>query len=498
MGKQKKHNTPYPNKQGKFKVTLESIDVTPVPIQVLSPSRTNLAILAAANPMEAETEVTVATVTQAQMEERSEGKEAGQADDAGPSVSGEGAQPNSVDRNLQMGTVSENTENGGKQGGEDDIRDEEGEIHQEPQKQQTENPEEQQEHGDAGEESWSELFMGSLTAKGMKLKYRTPGVEEGQQAAELVDTEVATSSKRWENSMIFYVIGLKPTMASIFRFIAYNWNSVAKPKVFMHDEGYFIISFDSAKDLHEILYAGPHMFFGKPTITKLWSPDFNLHDEVLRCVPIWVKFPNLPLNCWSMDSLSRIASVLGDPLCADECTTRQLRISFARVLIDIDVTQELPNTVLIKGPNGSKLQQPVVYEWTPPFCKACNKVGHDCTKKQAAHPKARQNSNQRWKPKPPTKEALIPGATYIEQSENQVQQKHKEKQPLIPAQIAYPTKEYTEGEGWKVVPKKHWTTTRANISASSSSNFILLQDLPEDGILAAEEGGGDDNPVPVP
>lgn len=35
---------------------------------------------------------------------------------------------------------------------------------------------------------------------------------------------------------------------------------------------------------------------------------------------------------------------LGVPLYADECTTQQLRVSFARMLIDIDVTKPLPDS----------------------------------------------------------------------------------------------------------------------------------------------------------
>lgn len=51
--------------------------------------------------------------------------------------------------------------------------------------------------------------------------------------------------------------------------------------------------------------------------------------------------PNLPLNCWEMVTLSRISSVLGNPIYADECMTKAGRISFARVLIEIDVIVHL-------------------------------------------------------------------------------------------------------------------------------------------------------------
>lgn len=62
-------------------------------------------------------------------------------------------------------------------------------------------------------------------------------------------------------------------------------------------------------------------------IVKHMSSRINFHEEVLKVIPIWVKFPNLPLNYWSEDSLCRIRSVLGVTLYLDECTSKGLRFS---------------------------------------------------------------------------------------------------------------------------------------------------------------------------
>lgn len=55
-----------------------------------------------------------------------------------------------------------------------------------------------------------------------------------------------------------------------------------------------------------------------------------------------MKYPNLPLNYLSMDSLSRISSGLGASLYANECTTKMDMISYARVFVEMDVARELP------------------------------------------------------------------------------------------------------------------------------------------------------------
>lgn len=98
-------------------------------------------------------------------------------------------------------------------------------------------------------------------------------------------------------------------------------------------------------------------------------------------VPICVRPPNLPLNCWSEDSSSRIGSLIGVPLYADECTSKSLRVSFARILVEMDVTKEIKKIVKIVDPNGKVISQPVVYDWLPPFYKKCNVIGHNCAQK---------------------------------------------------------------------------------------------------------------------
>ncbi|KAK6789451.1 hypothetical protein RDI58_013251 [Solanum bulbocastanum] len=44
-------------------------------------------------------------------------------------------------------------------------------------------------------------------------------------------------------------------------------------------------------------------------------------EEILTTIPLWVKLPNLSLNCWNAVVLSKIGSSLGKPLYADECTS---------------------------------------------------------------------------------------------------------------------------------------------------------------------------------
>jgi hypothetical protein len=52
------------------------------------------------------------------------------------------------------------------------------------------------------------------------------------------------------------------------------------------------------------------------------------------------------------------------------------RLSYARVLIEVDLLGDLPSYVNVVLPNGSPLSQQVMYESLPRFCKQCLVLGH--------------------------------------------------------------------------------------------------------------------------
>lgn len=79
-------------------------------------------------------------------------------------------------------------------------------------------------------------------------------------------------------------------------------------------------------------------------------------------MPIWVIFPSLPIQYWSKDNLGRIASYLGKPICSDKLTANSDRISYARILVEMDITQKPPDSLMIKVADGKYREQMLEYE----------------------------------------------------------------------------------------------------------------------------------------
>lgn len=187
----------------------------------------------------------------------------------------------------------------------------------------------------------------------MNLTFIAPKIQDGQKIKSKIDWE----TEKWKTAIILYLKGGSPTIAILERFIASTWTLTTKPKIFTTMTGLLSSNAPVLMIGMKSYMLDPQMLNARPIVIKMWTPDFDFATKMLRAIPLWVKFPSIPLNFWSVESLSRISSGLGAPLYTEERTTRLERISYARLLVEMDITRSLPNTLLVLDPNGKKCEQ---------------------------------------------------------------------------------------------------------------------------------------------
>ncbi|XP_058745733.1 uncharacterized protein LOC131618551 [Vicia villosa] len=221
-----------------------------------------------------------------------------------------------------------------------------------------------------------------LPQNGLNIEYTPPTIVNGELEVIINEQDIQSEIKYWENSLIMYVLEGELTMNAVKGFMMNVWNFVTLPDLYYNEECYFIIRTESKTDKDAILMRGPYTIFRKPMFLHEWKANFKFKEDVIRTVPIWVMLHQLPLVYWGENSIGKIASFLGRPITTDECTAKKKRVSYARILIEIDITTELKESITIRDPRGNKFSQPVEYEWKPLFCKSCGKVGHNCEQKK--------------------------------------------------------------------------------------------------------------------
>ncbi|XP_058758888.1 uncharacterized protein LOC131632129 [Vicia villosa] len=241
---------------------------------------------------------------------------------------------------------------------------------------------------------WIDVISGNRNpSNGKTLQFIAPKMVDGIAEAVIEEADVANEVRFWDTSLIMYVLGGELSMNGVKQFMLKQWNFVKLPDMYYNNEGYFVLRFHSHKDRDDVLMKGPYTIRNMPMLLAEWKPNFNLKRDMLRTIPVWIQLPQLPLHLWGTTSLGKIASILGTPLMTDECTANMYRISYARVLVEIDITQELVHEITITDEKGEKLKQKIEYEWRPPYCMKCQKIGHKCEEKK------QKPMTQKWLPK---------------------------------------------------------------------------------------------------
>ncbi|XP_020697255.1 uncharacterized protein LOC110110215 [Dendrobium catenatum] len=118
-----------------------------------------------------------------------------------------------------------------------------------------------------------------------------------------------------------------------------------------------------------------------------WSATFSPNSLQGLTAIIWIRLPNLPLQCWDEVNFCIIASMVGIPYLIDGNMFQWSRSEFARVCVRIKLDEKLPMGVWVEGELG-KFYQNIEYERLPTFCFICRKIGHlreECLKKSSAN-----------------------------------------------------------------------------------------------------------------
>ena len=185
--------------------------------------------------------------------------------------------------------------------------------------------------------------------------------------------DVDEVEKTWGFCLVGFVAGKFPGKEAIIN-LCDTWN--VEYEYLAHSSGWLVFKFPDSVSRDEVIQKGPYSIFGRPLLLKIMAPDFDFDSKIPLSVPVWISLPNLPLNCWNARALGKIASVLGNPISTDRLTATRERISFARVLVEIDPTKELKRSVEIQLPTGKVRQQKVIYENEPKYCSLCKVLGH--------------------------------------------------------------------------------------------------------------------------
>lgn len=247
---------------------------------------------------------------------------------------------------------------------------------------------------------WKEIIKPKGNKARLKFEYHCPEVVEGRVVIRPPLSVDLQGRKAWENCLVGYFFEKRVSFHSMEFNAKKRWGNRGLKEVIMNDEGFFFFKFEEEEDLLEVLEDEACMIEVKPLILQRWYPQIVLAKDVPKTIPLWVKMYNIPLQYWHVGGLSRIGSGIGNILLADGLTERMCkeatgRLSFAKLLIEVDANKPLPDQVFVVIPKEEDRDEMEVrvrleYPWRPSWCPTCSIFGHSvhiCPISNAGHEK---------------------------------------------------------------------------------------------------------------
>ncbi|XP_063940247.1 uncharacterized protein LOC135149184 [Daucus carota subsp. sativus] len=256
---------------------------------------------------------------------------------------------------------------------------------------QKDQAQERENNGSVLKKSWTEVLKPKTAFKRMEFEYHCPEVVDGKIIIKPPLSVDIQGRKAWENCLVGYFFENRVAFHVMEYTAKRRWSNCGLTDVIMNEEGFFFFKYATEEDLLGILEEGVCMVNGKPFILQRWYRQIVLAQDVPKTIPLWVKNFNVPLQYWNKVGLSRIGSGVGNILMADGLTEKVCkegtgRLSFAKLLIEVDANKQLPETLYVHIPSDDFMEPVEVslrveYPWRPSWCSHCSMFGHsvhDC------------------------------------------------------------------------------------------------------------------------
>ena len=122
-----------------------------------------------------------------------------------------------------------------------------------------------------------------------------------------------------------------------------------------------LIRFANNQDRELVFGQRPYFVNGLNLVLIPWIPLFDPYSTQITRIDQWVRIPRLPWELWETDYLSVILQHVGSVVRLDQNTLLRLKGKFARVCVNIDITEPLPGSITVQRLGGS-VCVPIIYE----------------------------------------------------------------------------------------------------------------------------------------
>lgn len=195
--------------------------------------------------------------------------------------------------------------------------------------------------------------------------------EERGPCIQFSDRAMSRLCKPWQNALIIKLLGRSHTYNYLQARLQQKWSLKGGWNLIDLVNDYFVVKFDLEEDLNFVLTGGPWIIAGQYLVMQKWRSGFCPATAQISRMAAWIRVSAMQLECFDIWALKRIGNLLGKLLKIDTLTTSQNRGKFARICVELDLTQPLDAFVKI-----NQVWYNIEYEGLPDICYLCGRYGH--------------------------------------------------------------------------------------------------------------------------
>ncbi|KAL0286507.1 UNVERIFIED_CONTAM: hypothetical protein Sradi_7146000 [Sesamum radiatum] len=203
------------------------------------------------------------------------------------------------------------------------------------------------------------MLWAFLQSSRKTLHFVPPTRQNGEIVIRPTKEVVDNCSKKWRSTAVGYFLKKRPYFPQVETFVRSNWKGLQHVSV--SSSGFFFFRFFSQLAMEDVIEGGPWLVQGQPIVLQPWEQGMSLRRQKHTQIPVWIRLRHLPMEYWTDEGLSTVASGIGTPLYTDGITKDCSRLDFARFLRN---GKEDPKRIDVE------------YEWLPQRCKNCCSLGH--------------------------------------------------------------------------------------------------------------------------
>ncbi|PWA67234.1 hypothetical protein CTI12_AA318980 [Artemisia annua] len=223
----------------------------------------------------------------------------------------------------------------------------------------------------------------------LKMEYSPDAVsklDNGTKRIQFTAEEVSKGGLACALQLYGYFVGTSMDYRVVSGNLMKMWRIHGIEEITKTSNGIFYFKFKSEEGMRTVLDSGPWMVQNVPLVLNIWEPGIWLEKTEPTAIPIWVCVYNIPMELCNGNGIGKIMSGVGKPMVMDRmtkerCLKKAGKLDFARVLVEVSASEDLPNVLEIEYPpmgnRPAKIGKlDVKYQWKPPLCTHCKTFGH--------------------------------------------------------------------------------------------------------------------------